>query len=320
MYVRFILRIYPVYYKTRLLFKEENWQLVDDFVFNHHLLQLELVQSTTPDEYKTIKNKFKFYQYCISKKIQTPEVLAVIENGEFTYQKVDDFIPHTTLFVKNLSGGKGKNTAKFDFENGGYIDNQKNKYSRLSLKKKLESVSIKKGPVLIQPVLSNHGSWRPFTSGGLATCRIVTARSRDDEKIIPMFGCFRMPVGDSVADNYSLGGIIAPVDLSTGKVGVGVSSKPINGKFEFIHHPDTQHQFEGEILPYWTDLLEFTLDVHKYFKTIFVGWDVSLTTNGCTMIEGNIGWASGSYEIPFQDPLKNTIYPELFEKWMEKYQ
>jgi len=38
------------------------------------------------------------------------------------------------------------------------------------------------------------------------------------------------------------------------------------------------------------------------------------------MIEGNVTWASCSYEIPFQDSLKNTAYPELFEKWMEKYE
>lgn len=129
-----------------------------------------------------------------------------------------------------------------------------------------------------------------------------------------------MPVGDSDADNYSLGGIITPIDVKTGRMGVGVTLKPIDGKFEFTRHPGTHHQFDGEILPQWQELLNFTLDVHSHFQTIFVGWDVSYTSDGCSLIEGNVGWASGSYEIPFQDSLKNTAYPELFEKWMEKYE
>lgn len=319
MYVMFRLRNYPRYYKSRLLFKEANWRFVDDFVFNHHPVLWKFAKLTSKNELSILKNKFEFYQFCASKNIPTPDVLSVIEKGKVTYQKYDMFIPHSSIFIKNLSSGKGDRVNKFDFNNGTYSDG-KNSYSETGLKGHLKDISLNKGPLIVQPVLKNHRSWMNFTPGSLATCRIVSARIPEDETIVPLFGCFRMPLGDMHADNYSIGGIIAPVDLMTGKLGVAVTSKPFDGKYEFTHHPNTHHPIEEEILPNWKNLLEFTLQVHGQFKTVFVGWDVSYTENGVSMIEGNVGWASGSYEIPFQASLKNTIYPELFEKWMEKYE
>lgn len=317
MYVRFVLRNYPRHYRTRLLFKKSSWQLVNDFVLNHYPLQLELVQQTSLSEYSTINNKFEFFQYCKSKEIQTPEILAVIESGDVTYRKFVEFLPCSSIFVKHLSGGKGVNAKKFDFVDGNYIDNQKNVFSGVLLESKLMSASISDGPIVVQTALKNHASWMNFTPGGLATCRIVTARRPENENIIPLFCCFRLPVGNTVVDNHSRGGIILPIDLDTGKMGVGAAAKPVHGKFEFSQHPDTHHQFEGEILPQWQGLLDFTMNAHKHFKTIFVGWDVCLAEDGFYLIEGNVGWASCSYEIPFQDSLKNTVYPELFEKWMQ---
>lgn len=320
MYVMFRLGSYPRYYKSRLLYKESNWQFVDDFVFNHYPVLREFAHMTSEDELPVLKNKFEFYQSCVSKDIPTPEVFSVIQKGEVIFQKIDTLIPGSPIFIKNLSAGKGARVHKFDFVDGIYSDRKNNSYTEGPLKSYLTSISKNEGDIILQAVLENHVSWKKFTTGTLATCRIVSARNPEEDKITPLFGCFRMPVGDLDADNYSLGGIIAPVDLSTGKLGVAVSSKPINGKFEFAKHPDTDQQIEGEILPQWNNLLKFTLDVHNHFKTIFVGWDVSLTTKGCSMIEGNVGWASGSYEIPFQDSLKNTPFPELFEKWWEKYE
>lgn len=320
MYVRFVLRKSHRHFRTRLLFKSNSWKQVNDFVLDHFLAQKELIQLSSASEFDIINNKFKFYQYCISKEIPTPAIFAVIEKGGITFQEFKQLIPEASFFIKNLADGKGKRTRKFEFIEGNFFDSRKEIHSFESLKKSLTAMSVSEGSIVIQPLLKNHSSWIKYTSGSLATCRIVTARTPENGNIIPLFCCLRMPVGDSDADNYSLGGIITPIDVKTGRMGVGVTLKPIDGKFEFTRHPGTHHQFDGEILPQWQELLNFTLDVHSHFQTIFVGWDVSYTSDGCSLIEGNVGWASGSYEIPFQDSLKNTAYPELFEKWMEKYE
>jgi hypothetical protein len=213
-----------------LLFKKENLQLIDDFVLQHYPLQRKLAELSSMSELSILRNKFEFNQFCFSKNIPTPEILAVIENGEVTYQLLDDFVPHSSVFIKNLSGGGGDGTNRFKFVNGTFWD-RTNSYSSEQLKSKLKDISLSKESIIVQPTYKNHNSWAKFNPGSLATCRIVPAKIPDDMNIIPLFCCFRMPVGDLAADNYSLGGIIAPVDLLTGKLGVAVTSNPKKGKF-----------------------------------------------------------------------------------------
>lgn len=320
MFVVFVLRSDPDHFRKCLLYKPNTRARMKDYVFTHHHIQNDFARLTHADEIDIIENKFKFFQHCRSAKIATPEVLAVFKNGENIYQTSTHYIPQSSVFIKKLAGGKGEGTKRFNFKNGFYTDNENNSYSQELLISHIKSESIKHGGIVVQPALENHELWKCFTLGSLATCRLVTAKSPEkNNETIPLFCCFRMPVGNSDADNYALGGIITSVHLETGELGIAVTSKPINGKFEFTEHPNTKHQIKGAFLPQWHELKKFTLNLHNHFNSIFVGWDVCLTTQGFCVIEGNIRWAAGSYEIPFQDSLKNTIYPELFEKWMDKY-
>lgn len=319
MYLIFVMRTLPNNYRTRLLFKPENWRNVNKFIFTHHHVQKELAEKTYRDEIFLIENKFEFYKYCQKKGIQTPKILAVFQGGEEVYRRPHNGSLERDLFLKRCTGGKGKDAQKFSFTRNAYMDKDENIYTQEELINYFKSVSQKKGRFLVQTALRNHDSWMKFTSGSLATCRLVSAKKPDSGEIVPLFCCLKMPVGNSDVDNYALGAAIAPIDLDSGKMGMAVTSNPINGKYEHSHHPDTGYQFFGSFLPHWQELKEFTLLSHKHFKSLFVGWDVSFTTDGCSLIEGNITWASGSYEIPFQDSLKNTIYPELFEKWIEKH-
>lgn len=319
MYLIFVMRTLPVYYRTRLLFKPENWKNVNELIFTHHHVQKELAEKTYRDEIFVIENKFEFYKYCQNKNIPTPEILAVFQDGEEVYWQPSNGSLESDLFLKRCTGGKGKDAQKFSYSYNIYMDKDENTYTQDELINYFKSVSQKKGRFLVQTALKNHDSWMKFTSGSLATCRLVTAKNPDNGEIVPLFCCLKMPVGNSDVDNYALGALITPVDLDSGKMEMAVTSNPINGKYELSHHPDTGHQFVGSFLPHWQELKEFTLQSHKHFQSLFVGWDVSYTGEGCSLIEGNITWASGSYEIPFQDSLKNTIYPELFERWMDKF-
>lgn len=320
MYLTFLVPSIPKHYRTRLLFKQRNWEMADDFVLFHGRVQYDFVNRTSADEIEILRNKFKFCQYCDELNIPCADVVAVYKQGEQIYQNFDEYpVPATDLFAKDLYGAAGNGAKKFTYRDGFYSDSSGKQYSSDQVIQLIKTGSEKNSGVLVQKALENHSSWKKFTSGGLITCRIVTAINPEDEhSIIPMFSAVRMPLGNSDTDNYSKGGLIIPIDQQTGIMGSGVTLKPYTGKFELSKHPNTMQQIEGERLPHWKEILEFTLDLHSNFQTIFIGWDISFTTEGCCVVEGNIGWASCSYEIPFQDSLKNTIYPELFEKWMDK--
>lgn len=318
-YLTFYKRAHISHFRTRLLFKQRNWEKADEFIYTQHRVQKDLANRSSVDEEEVIDNKFKFYRYCKPKGISTPDVFLVFDQGKKIFENTSVGSLERDLFGKKCKGGKGMGARKFTFAGDHYTDLSGNAYSRDQMIDFFRKYSEKEGAVLIQPALTNHTSWKKFTSGGLATCRLVTGIRPDDSEIVPLFCCLKMPVGLSDVDNYAKGAIICSVDLNTGSMGRGVSLNPIEGKFEFTHHVDTGQKFEGSVLPHWQNLLDFTLEAHKQFRTIFVGWDVALTTKGCCLIEGNITWSSGSYEIPFQDSLKKTIYPELFERWMEKF-
>jgi hypothetical protein len=127
-----------------------------------------------------------------------------------------------------------------------------------------------------------------------------------------------MPTGDSVKDNFSAGGIASPIDVETGKLGKATTAVPRDGRFEVNRHPDTGHPLAGSELPKWEELLNFVLDVHSYFESIFVGWDVSYTAEGFQVIEGNLHWGTRLIEGLSGQPIENTPYPHLYDVWMKE--
>ena len=96
----------------------------------------------------------------------------------------------------------------------------------------------------------------------------------------------RCGVGNSIVDNYSVGGIVYPVNTKYGRIeGPGVSKK-IDGKIYV--HPATDYFMIGREIPYWEGLREMIKSAAKIIPQIrFVGWDVAITTNGPELIEGN---------------------------------
>lgn len=315
LYLRLVLRSNAVHYRTRLLFKQKNWRMADEIVMSHAPVQKAFIRKTYLEDWKIIKDKFRFYEYCSQKKILTPQIIAMYDKGERQY--VGSHKLSQDLFLKYTDGAEGKGAEKILFRDGKYINGECDQLSEDEVWNYIARRSEVRS-VILQPALENHDSWKIFTSGSLVTCRLVTARQPDDLSIQPLFAALRMAVGNLSIDNYSAGGIAVPVDIISGTLGVGVSIEPLQGKYEHAKHPDTNYSFVETSIPLWKELLDFTLAAHSHFKTVFVGWDVSLTSDGWCLIEGNGYWSAGSYEIPSQDTLKNTLYPELFERWINK--
>ncbi len=317
-YLAFVIRVNPRNFRKYRLFKQKNWSNVDDYAFAHVNVQRTFSNALFPDEIDLFLNKFLFFQFCREYDFRSPSVLAAYENGRCIFSEFENKqLPKEDLFIKKMNGMMGMGAKKLLYQDGVYTDNRGNRYNEESLFNLLEETSIKNYPVLLQHVIKNHPSWSKFTSGALATCRIVTYRTPDSSEIKPLFATFRMPVGTMHVDNFSAGGIAAPVDVKTGMLGTLVGSKPINGFYEFTHHPDTKQRVEGTVLPEWIDLLAFALKMHRKVRSAFVGWDICLTDHGCCVLEGSLEWGVSTYESPYEKPIKNTQYPEIFEKWME---
>lgn len=317
-YLAFYHQVDPKSIRGRRLYLPESWQNVDVYTYKHDESQYHLAELSFPQEIEILENKFEFLKFCRSNDIATPEILAIYENGSMAYSADFSFrLPHRNLFIKYLHGKAGQGIKKMKWTAGKFLDTKGNEFTPEDLSERLTNESIKSG-IILQDVIKNHSSWAGFTSGALATCRIVTAKLPDDGNVITLFAALRIPVGDAYIDNFSKGGFYSGIDLETGTLSAASGLKDVNGRFDFTRHPDTGQKIECEILPFWEEILAFTMQTHSKFSTIFVGWDISMTQEGPTVVEGNIGWASRSYECPNLEPLRDTEYPILYEKWMEK--
>ena len=320
-YLVFVIRTKASRFRLNHLFEKSRWERVNNHAFSRHIRAHNLVLGYPyRDDLNIIAHKLKFHIHCREHGLPTPEILAVYESGKQVSSFGDsESLPKINLFMKELSGGMGYGIKKFNYKNGIYFDSNGETYSGNELRQFFKDYSLNSHPILIQKVLKNHDSWKEFTGGGLATCRVVTGKSsQSSEDIVPFFATFKMPVQNLYVDNFSKGSVASPIDLKTGMMGVAVSSLPQKGKFRFEHHPDTGCKIKGEILPFWQEVIELSKKVHHHFKTIDIGWDIALTEEGLTILEGNVEWGSDVIEGPGSIPIADTIYPEWFDGWMKR--
>jgi hypothetical protein len=280
LYLTLIVKTNAHQFRKRLLFKDESWKNVTSYDYGQTQTQLWLAKCSFPDEVPIIEDKFRFYKFCTKNKIRTPEVIAVFSKGRQYYPDNSSFdLPFGDLFIKDRTGGKGIHTKKFTFHHGLYKDSNQIRYTKKELKKFIIDYSHK-CDLIVQRNLVNHGLLTFFTSGGLSTCRVITVKSLGKDYIKPLFAVLRMSCGNKDVDNYAQGGLLSTVNIATGVLGRAVTYLPYKGKFEFDVHPDTNQNINGTQLPFWKDMLEFTLASHKKFSSLVVGWDVCYSTDG----------------------------------------
>lgn len=319
LYLVFVLRVALKHYRAYLLCDRDRWKLAGKFTYENYPVQMRLVDASFPEERELFDNKLSFFRHCVENGIVTPPVLAVFEHGRVQPSDSSDFsLPPEDIFIKELSGKRGEGTEKYRFREGRYT-HARGDALRADDFIELMSRKSRGGPGLVmQKVIRNHEHWRPFTSGALSTCRVLTARSPCSNTTLPLAATMRMPVGDTDTDNTTSGGLASPVDLQTGRLGRAIGMFPYEGRFEFDVHPDTGHGIAGTSLPRWNELLDFAARAHQAFNTLFVGWDIALTENGFSVIEGNIGWSVRVVESPQRRPLLETDFPALFDAWAQR--
>jgi len=124
----------------------------------------------------------------------------------------------------------------------------------------------------------------------LATLRVLTCLDEEGRPQI-VGAALRMAVGgNTTVDNFHAGGIAAPVELETGRLGCA-SNLGDNVELGWLsRHPDTGGQIKGKLLPLWPQVLALARQAHLAFADrIIVGWDIAILADGPSVVEGNSG-------------------------------
>lgn len=91
-------------------------------------------------------------------------------------------------------------------------------------------------------------------------------------------------------DNFhqGLGGVSAPIDLETGRMGSAVGLDPKGRRVTFDRHLDTAEPIVGVEIPRWRQTLDMALRIAAALPHCpLVGWDVLMTNTGARWLEAN---------------------------------
>lgn len=176
----------------------------------------------------------------------------------------------TQLIGKPLEGSSGQGIERFTEKDwqGGSAD-------FLQLLKD-------KGIGILEEVVQQHPAMASLCPTSVNTCRIATLLGDKQQGIVYAF----LRIGNGkVMDNVDCGGMAARIDLESGKLLTVGADKQGN---TFTKHPMTGTPIVGFTIPYWEEAKAMCLEAAKKVPQMrFVAWDVAITPDGPTFIEGN---------------------------------
>ena len=261
---------------------------------------------------KNLSNKELFHARCREKKIPSVNQLACVVQGEWRWQ--DDTVnalPRCDLFIKPRSGRGGFGAARWDYDGSSRWISGELALGEAELIAHLTVIS-KKTPLVVQKRAVAHADIADLSNGALPTIRVLTFRNERGE-FEPVGAAFRMAIGaNSTVDNFHAGGILANVDLASGRLGraTDIGLTPDIGWVD--EHPDTKAAITGRRLPLWPEVLALASRAHAAFShRVLVGWDIAVAADGPCLVEGNVAPDSDLHQRASGEPLGGGRFGEL---------
>lgn len=314
--------IAPWEYYAYKLYQPNRYRNSDRYIFHYPHLQLInffILHTIGHYETPTQGDKRRWHEWADKNNVSTPRVLASFEDGCVTSWKwngVPNELPEYDLFCKPAMGYGGEGASLWIYSKGGFYDHT-NPGNKLSKQELISHLKSQKSSLILQERLINHPDMDGFSAFGLATCRLVTARSVGGE-VVPILASLKLPCGNSVTDNPSSGSVVAPIDITSGYLNVAVPKFPRQDGDRFERHPDTGRQIANEMFPQWNQVKELAIAAHEKLRdTHFVGWDITLSTEGPVIIEPNAAFGASSAEYPSGIPLTDTKFGKIFSDYMQ---
>jgi hypothetical protein len=211
------------------------------------------------------------------------------------------------LVLKPAFGGRGAGISFVALENGHLVVNGEPR-----------DESALRGLLTPGTIISERlrqGAWSDaIYAGSTNTLRLLTMWDLERGEPFVAMGVHRFGTSQTApVDNVSQGGLMAPVDLDTGVLGVAASMPYASRLARHTHHPETAAPIEGTAIPGWHRMVGGLLDVTRRMAHIpYIGWDVLVTDDKWWIIEGN-HYSDPSVQIfgpLLEDPRVRRFYEE----------
>lgn len=206
---------------------------------------------------------------------------------------------HDQLIGKPLEGSSGQGIQK-------YVADDWKEGPKAFLQKMLND-----GIGILEEIVVQHEKIASLCPTSVNTCRIATLLGDKQQGIVYAF----LRIGNGkVMDNVDCGGMAARIDLKSGRLLTVGADKQGN---TFTKHPMTNTSIIGFTIPYWEEAKAMCMEAAAMIPQMrFVAWDVAITPDGPTFIEGNSFPSHAIPQFAAHYPDGIGILPE-FEKFID---
>lgn len=245
----------------------------------------------------------------LSPYVLVPETLAVKNKGEIilcsesfetevadVFRVMDLVRKNASVFVKPISAGKGKGVHRIDWNDGEYVLD-----GAVVCSSKVESLLSDASEWVLCESVRQSRYLSDLYSRSTNTVRLITLRNPKTQLLEVFFAVQRIGTSSTgPVDNGSRGGLIACIDLETGRLS---EAKTLRSLDSYRVHPDTGALIEGFCIPDWDAMKETALRLAHVFPYVpFIAWDLLSTDEGVCVIEANA--SSGVNIIQLWGPQK----------------
>lgn len=267
-----------------------------------------------PEYLPFLENKLVFSLLCEKHNINSPKVVSYNLKSEFFVKKANDTISDKEnlyhffydqfkktnvdkLFLKSLCG----------FGGIGMICLKKN-----DLKTQIDThyKAIINGDFIHQIGIVQHDSINEIYPNSANTIRIDTYISNDNKIHILAAAMSFGAEGNSIG-NVCSGGYFVPINMDNGTLMESGVQAMIHGGKSVTKHPDTNYRFDGFTIPFFEESKQLCLTLTKYIPNRLIGWDIAITPEGPTVLEGNLTPDITMGEFSIGGYLTHPLYKEI---------
>ena len=231
-----------------------------------------------------------------------------LRDKRFFLRYYSQFVKHRFITIDELKKG-----SRFDFSEKIVVKNSEGQCGRgieIVDVKEFNNDSLHRRLIqgkndMVEEYIYQHDKLRSLAPSGLNTLRVFTTLNSKNE--VDIIGVRLRISINSIVDNLAAGNLAAPVDVKTGVVtGPGVYSDIT--KAPEIVHPTTKESIVGFKIPYYEEAIVLVKEAALYDKgNRSIGWDVAISNNGPSLIEGNHDWCKLLWQLPVKEGLKSEI-------------
>lgn len=250
-----------------------------------------------------------FAEQCVRHVMPHVPNIAALDCGEAIPPIDAGTLPKAALFVKPADWAMGQGASRWHYRGGYYEDDDGKRLTADGLIARLLELSRIR-PHVVQLKIVNHSDIACLSNGALCTVRAMTGLKKGCTEPKLISAVLRMGIGQSAVDNFRAGGIAAPINADTGRLGAAVRDDP-NGQV-FDKHPDTGVPIAQRVIPMWKECVELSLRAHRAFgPPAIIGWDIVITPDGPVLLEGNPAPCLELMQMSHGMPLLSTAFADV---------